>query len=95
MIVEVNDSVFSYTALRIRSLKQFIQQNKNSGAAAKTSRFRSALRIFHPLLQGIYMRLIFALYQACTYKCETVRILRFFSMMDSDYAFKNKMMDIF
>ena len=95
MIVEVNDSVFSYTALRIHRLKQFIQQNKNSGAAAKTSRSRSALKIFHPLLQGIRRRLIFALYQDFTCKCEALRILRFFSMMDSGYAFKNKMMDIF
>lgn len=94
MIVEVNDSVFSYTALRIRSLKSS-GRIKKSGAAAKTSRYKSALKISNPALQGIRRLLILEPHQAFICKCETVRILRFFSMMHSDYAFKNKMMHIF
>ncbi|WP_162898196.1 hypothetical protein [Acinetobacter sp. WCHAc010034] len=50
MIVEVNDSVFSYTALRIQRFKSS-GRIKNLSAAAKTSRYKSALKISNPALQ--------------------------------------------
>jgi hypothetical protein len=52
MIVEVNDSVFSYTALKIHRLKQFIQQNKKIRRCRKNSPLQISIENIHSLTAG-------------------------------------------